>query len=226
MAGLAWGLGLIGLARGPDDEDDAYLLVTVAVAGAVLMTVRSLGPVWLVLVLGLVLVGVRGGPGRLAGVLRRPLEMLTAALVVLSGVASVVWTWSQSALTLATSAANDDSAAEVVRHVTELSVLWPFQAIAAFPYRNQMAPPLLYAVYLGLAFGGLFWALWLARGRLRLAIALGVVAGLAVPWVISATTWRLHGDAWQGRYGLPLGLGVIALAGLALGWPIALRRGS
>ena len=156
MAGLAWACGLIGLARADDDDDDdGYFLVTSAAAGVVLMTVRSLGPLWLALILAMVLIAVRGGPGRLRRVLRRPSGIAATGLVVLSGVGSVVWTLSQSALTLATASANEDPALEVVRHVTRLSVLWPFQAIAAFPYRNHMAPPILYAVYLVLALAGL-----------------------------------------------------------------------
>ena len=55
-----------------------------------------------------------------------------------------------------------------------------------------------------------------ARGRL-LAVAAGVaVASLVIPFVISVATFDEFMVAWQGRYTLPLSVGIPLLLALAL----------
>jgi len=91
--------------------------------------------------------------------------------------------------------------------------VWLFQGIAAFPYRDQLAPRSVYiCAALALApFVG--WALVQAYARIRWIIVLCVLLSFAVPFVLSSIMYADLGAYWQGRYGLPYTFGVILLSG-------------
>ncbi len=60
------------------------------------------------------------------------------------------------------------------------------------------------------------FALRVAPARLRLAIVLVIVAALAIPFAATVSSYNTYMAAWQGRYGLPLTLGIVVLATLAM----------
>jgi hypothetical protein len=96
------------------------------------------------------------------------------------------------------------------------NVLWPLQAVAAYPMRDQPAPTVVYAA-LVLPLLALLVVGWRAAGpRVRAAIALVVVATVVVPSVLTWSTYGEMGTAWQGRYTLPLYVGLPLLAAHAL----------
>lgn len=97
-------------------------------------------------------------------------------------------------------------------------VLWPLQAIGAFPLRNEAAPLITYAFALTV----ISWLVVRAirtsgiRSRPAAAILVAAVASLLVP---AALTWQAFdqiGPAWQGRYGMPFSVGLIIMAGRIL----------
>jgi hypothetical protein len=55
-----------------------------------------------------------------------------------------------------------------------------------------------------------------AGRRVRTGMSLAVLASIAVPVLFTATTYGTYGSIWQGRYGLPVSVGVIMLAAVAL----------
>jgi hypothetical protein len=97
-------------------------------------------------------------------------------------------------------------------------VLWPLQAIAAFPDKEDGAPVLVYAVWFVGVLICVSAALGLLRLRMRRAeavtIALVTIGSLAVPTVLTLMTAHRLGGSWQGRYGSPLTVGFIL--GLAM----------
>jgi hypothetical protein len=94
--------------------------------------------------------------------------------------------------------------------------LWPMQAVAAFPMREQPAPPVVYAAVLTplLALLVLGWRSADVRTRMSLAILVG--AAVAVPTVLTWLTFAQLGTAWQGRYSLPLYTGLALVAASAV----------
>ncbi len=100
--------------------------------------------------------------------------------------------------------------------VLSQNVLWPLQAVAAFPMRDQPAPPFVYAALL-IPLVALLVVGWrAATGRTRLAITLVVGATVVIPSVLTYLTYAQQGTAWQGRYCLPLYVGLPLLAAHAL----------
>ncbi len=178
------------------------------------MTVHTLGPLWLGLIAIVVLVlahpvhvwrRVRAHPvGHLAA----------AATVVLATLGSLAWVLSANA---------NDPASEhfglegspFPKIFGEL-ILWPLQAIGAYPSRNEGAPVIVYAM----AVTVFIWVTVIAarqlRGRVLAAVLLLVVLSFAVPFALTLATYAQIGLAWQGRYGLPFSAGYFLILGLAL----------
>jgi hypothetical protein len=94
--------------------------------------------------------------------------------------------------------------------------VWILQSVAIGVGRQYPAPGLVYATC-GTLVAALVWAgLRRADARLRrlmLAIAVSIVLA---PLLLTLATYRDAGVLWQGRYGLPWGLGLVVLAGVAL----------
>jgi hypothetical protein len=59
-------------------------------------------------------------------------------------------------------------------------------------------------------------AIWLGRMRSRIGIALSILAVVAVPTVSEALRASKYGFIWQGRYSLPLAVGVPILCAIAV----------
>jgi multisubunit Na+/H+ antiporter MnhF subunit len=93
---------------------------------------------------------------------------------------------------------------------------WVFGTVGAFPFRNQPAPTVVYVVYLTIFVSVLVVALRVARGRRRRVLAVTTLGVLVMPFVLTAATYSGRGVIWQGRYGLPLAVGVPLLAAVAL----------
>ncbi len=96
------------------------------------------------------------------------------------------------------------------------NVLWPLQAVAAIPMRDQPAPPFVYAALL-IPLVALLAVGWRAASRrTRVAGLMLVAASVVVPSVLTWLTYAQMGTAWQGRYCLPLYVGVPLIAAHAL----------
>lgn len=189
------------------------ILVVASIGACVLVTPRTLGPLWLLLICLSVLVLV--GPGRVLALLRpRPATAATCAVTVLGcTLAAVAWT-----LTASTNAIEPfpTKVPNVVVGTLQQLPLWFLQSIAAFPRRIDPAPPLVYLL-VALAGAALLAAgLAVASRRMRVAMALVLVLAVAVPVLVTVPSIREAGAVWQGRYGLPFHLGLTLLAGAAL----------
>jgi hypothetical protein len=176
-----------------------------------------MGPLWCLLAAAVVLVAVRTEPGRVGRLLRRRDVLVSAAVVAVSAVQSVVWTLAMGALTLGKVADPvHTSVAHRVGEVSALVPLWVLQSIAAFPMRDDATSPAVYLCYL-LLFGVLMVTAWRrADRRVRIGIASVAAGSLALPFVTSVSSYDELGAAWQGRYALPFALGTAVLAGFAI----------
>ena len=140
MAGLAWCCSLLALSKRGVGRPDAGLLVVAAASGATLVTLRSLGPMWLVLILGTVLLWAPERPQPLLRLHRYRGGLALYAALAVSGLASVAWTVSQSSLNVGTVLETKNvSLGETLLKSGEIIPLWFLQGIGAFPYRDQLA---------------------------------------------------------------------------------------
>ena len=216
-AALALWSALVGLATVPGARHDARLLLVTAGSGALLVTLRSFGPVWAGLVLVTVLLAVPVSRVQVRRVLGHSRGWIALAAVLAATLASVAWIRIMGSLTVGRNDATEqiDVAARLGILGTQ-SVLWAFQSIAAFPLRNEQSHVSVYGCYLLLA--GAVIVLGLRRGsrRLRLGILVTVALSFLVPAIVTFATVETYGTAWQGRYTLPYAVGGLVLVGLAL----------
>ncbi|QZY28029.1 DUF2142 domain-containing protein [Nocardioides coralli] len=212
---LVW-TSLLGIAaRGPEPG-----LVMLAVTGAVpLVLVRGMGPVWLVLIVSTVAILLRGEVW--SRVLRSRSVWAGALVVAAATVAAAWWTSSAGATEIDSEIVFEDSPWP---RVPRQWMLWFFQALAAFPARNEPAHPAVYTI------GFLTWlcfvvlAVALARWRERIALGFVLAAGSAVPIAMTVAVYAQLGLVWQGRYAYPFVAGFFLICGFAIqraGWPHA-----
>lgn len=210
VAGLVLWCALLAL-DGQRRRGDGWVIAWAVAASLCLVTLRSLGPVFAVLIVLCILVARRRSVGAIWWAHARGL-VTGVGLTVLATMASVWWILAQAPLGTPDGDFSDVPYSAVLT-VLPLGIL---QTVAAFPTRGEPAPAVVYVVYLALVFGILFVALKRSRCGVRQGLVLGLVLSQLVPLVLTLAGLRSVGPVWQGRYGLPFVAGLTVLAGIAL----------
>lgn len=188
------------------------LLVLATVCAVPLTLVRGLGPLWLAVIV--LVAWLHIGPRRTFTLLRETPRTTAACLLGLGAVvlAAVGWILGVDALAPEETVVAGDPVGQTLRQVPA----WFLQSLAAFPMRDEPAPPVVY-VTAGLVVLGLLAAGFVRadrRGRLVLLVAFGLA--LLIPIGLTVLTYDAAGVIWQGRYGWPVSMGVVLLAGALL----------
>jgi hypothetical protein len=215
MSGLALWMSLVGLLIAPR-EHVRRLAVYAGISGAVLATLRPLGPLWCLVILGAILVAVRSDRGRIKELVRRRAVLASAVLVLVSALQGTAWVLAMDALKVGVEGSGHTSLGHRL-HVSATQLpAWILQAIAAFPLRDQATHTAVYACYLILF--GIVVVLGLRFGsvRSRSAIALVIAFVLVFPYLTTVQSFDKYSAAWQGRYGLAVAMGIVVLSAYAL----------
>jgi hypothetical protein len=211
---LAFWCALVGLLVRRDDALDRRLLLIACASAAVLVTLRSLGPLWCALA-AVTILAARAEPRRVRQILAGSRGWVALVAVTAATVASVAWTRSMGSLVIG-ELPNHLTTWERITETAKAIPLWVLQSIAAFPLRDESTSPVVYLVFLGL--GGWFLGRALRRSDRRSGVALVAAAAVSVlvPALITFSTMNRFGVSWQGRYGLAYSVGVLVLAGAVL----------
>ena len=215
FAGVALWAALLGLARVDAGTPAARsLLLATLPAALVLVTVRTLGPLWLALIV-LSVVAVLG-LARTAAVVRAQTRLVLAvsALVTLATLAAVWWTSLAGANSLAHEP--DRHLPNPVAGTLHLLPFWVLQTVGTFPDKGQPAPDLVYAAALPLMGGLLLWGFRHGTTRLRWSMVAVALAWIGVALVVTLRTYAQLGPVWQGRYAWPYAAGLLLVAAFAL----------
>ena len=209
------GAVLVTEARSVDDRGlDARLVARVGIATAVLVLARQLGPMWAAVIL--LVLACLAGLQALRVLARSRAVWVWGGVAGASVIAQLAWIVGVDALdphNFLGTASHEDGIA-LTRHAIGESFTDFRQMIGVFGWNDVPAPALTLLIWIA-ALGGLA-ALALAFGRRREVVAF-VVVGVATAVVPVALYVNQSGYAvWQGRYTLPLAVGVPVLAGLAL----------
>ena len=202
---------LLALVVGVPPTLERRVLVVAGVSAVLLVGLRELGPEFLALIVG---ASAAVAPRRAWAVVRRHpgtvvvIGVLTA--IHLAGV--LLWRTSQAAF--GPQPVPDPTTAMRPSFV----VLWPLQAVAAAPFRDQAAPAAVYFLFAAVLLAFLWVALRAAPARLR-GLIIGLLGvGFVMPLAATWATYSERGVIWQGRYGLA------ALVGIPLVASVPLRR--
>lgn len=205
---LALWSSLLNLRGAPNRSTERGLLIIAFAAAGVLVTLRLLGPLFALLI---VLTTWIWDANLLGRAIRRHRRLFFAgsALVLLSVLMAVTWVVRTGSISPAPEKQGGEWS------FSEL-VLWPLQSIAAFPYRDQPGPMIVYPVVLLIFSTLVVAALRVGTRRDRLALVVALVVSLAIPLVITVLTYSGRGSMWQGRYGLPYSLGIVLVAAMVV----------
>jgi hypothetical protein len=215
-----WICGLL-LTRRPSDRAsdrasdriDNRLVNAAGLAGCVLALSRQLGPLWL----GLIALTILGVSGRstLRDLARSNRVRVWTLLVTASALVQVGWDLIVKPLDVTRSghAPSDIPAAEVVQLTLGQTLIRYREMIGWFGWLDTPAPALAWVpwtIVLALLFFAAF--VWATRRQLAVLLAL-LAATIVLPVIIESATYADAGTfSWQGRYTLPLAVGVPILA--------------
>lgn len=213
-AGLALWATLLSWFSHPDARLDRSRAVRAGVAASVLVTSRALSPAFLVLIVGgsLLVLG-RGALGQVARTGR-----IAAGVVAALTIAALAWTVGVG--TVFTGSSIDFPEYESARRYLYTVLLslhdYERQMIGVFGWLDTQAGAHVYTLWLAILGFLVIAALAVGRTRERLLL-LGLLAlSLVFPLVAQYPTARELGIIWQGRYLLPVMVGLPLLAGWVL----------
>jgi hypothetical protein len=192
-------------------------LLQAAVSGAVLVNIRASSPFW---ALAIVLVAmVAAPPGRLHQLVRHRLAPWLGSVALLASVPAVGWILTHgrvaSSRNLYTQFANPKV---TLLRIQGRGLEYLQNMIGNFGWLDTPAPPLTYVLWY-VAAGALVLLGLTAAMRARSKTGLGLLVGgvAAVPFIFQFPTAAGASLIWQGRYALPVAVGVPLLAALLLG---------
>ncbi len=211
---LLW-VAVLALLRSPDPDLLHRRLFRLTLATVFVANVRGLGPL---LVVVIVLTGLAISRwADIVALLRSRLSWIYGAVCGLSVVAGYAWTVGADTLTMPTTEDYPALTGETILRLTTASTGWyTEQSIGVFGWLEVPMPDWVYLGYAGLVL--VIVIAGLAFGRWREQVAIVALACLVVVLPIYAEFGQAHfiGQFWQGRYGLPIAVGVPLVAAFAL----------
>ncbi|HVF13752.1 MAG TPA: DUF2142 domain-containing protein [Acidimicrobiales bacterium] len=214
-AALCVWVSTLVLMAGLDEGGSRRLVVRIGVSGALLALSRGLSPLWL-LVIALVALTVARRETLADLARRRDVRLCAVALVAAAAVASA---WLVLAGTLQTREPPRDATTSVAAAVraslgdtdTDLR-----EMIGWYGWLDVDGPALTRHIWLGAVGAAVLGAFTAAGRRYVVALALLLTSVVVLPVVVEAIQVGTLGLFWQGRYTLPLAVGVPPLAALAI----------
>lgn len=224
-ASAALWIGLIRLftrhRADPDDRDvlsRRQLWILVVIAASLLACARSLGPLWLVIVVAVSVATVGWGAAKRVLMTRR--SYLPIGVVAVAGIFSIGWTLATGSLSGQAGATDaplvGGSFLQGVWNTFRNTSGYFQQAAGVFGWLDTWLPGSLYAFFY-LAFGLVVVLAAMATGRRgAMTMILLLVAAFAVPILVQGYSVHQTGIIWQGRYGIFLYLAVPVIGGWLL----------
>jgi hypothetical protein len=208
-----WVCSLVLLSRAAERVD--HRLVTAAgLAGCVLALSRQLGPLWIALI-AVTIVGVTER-AELRNVARSRWARAWGALVLACCAAQVAWVAIVRPRDVTLVARSSRFAVIDVVGDTGSIFRWYREMIGWFGWLDTPAPVLTWLPWTAaLAFLFVVALAWVSRRHAAVLVAL-VLAVVFVPLIVDSTPYDAGGTFWQGRYILPLAVGVPIVAAFAL----------
>jgi hypothetical protein len=185
-----------------------------AVSAAVLMVVRPLGPVWLVLLVAAVL-GTATGTGmrdRLRRTLRSPGVRWTSGLLALSLVAAGIWDLTQNTLGVLPETNPTYTFAKGVYLTTFRTPALLAEMLGTIGWLDVRVPTVTTMFWYGVIAALLLVSLALGTRRERLVLLALTALIVLFPIFFDAYSGSGYGLGWQGRYTLPLAVGLPILS--------------
>jgi len=194
---------------------DSRVVVRVSIAGSVLTVTRQLGPFWLAIIaVTLLAIGGRAVASTLWSA--RPVRIGVVAMVVCS-VAQMAW----MATTGTLDASNSNipgvpgTASQLATGSLGRGLVYYHELIGVFGWRDTNPPTAVWLFWTAALVAIVTLAVLVASRPVLLAILSTAFLTWLIPIVLEARSAGAAGYFWQGRYTLPLAVGVPILAAFA-----------
>ena len=224
-----WVCGLVLVSQAHEAVDNRLVAAT-GIACCVLALSRQLGPLWIALIGATI--AVFASPDALRALAHSAWARCWAGLVVACCIAQVTWDAIVGSLgyTRYPNAPTDIPTSDIARFTVGHMFTRYKEMIGVFGWLDTPSPAVTYVLWTAaVGFLVLVALVWTSRRRLA-ALLLVIAATVVVPLVLeSAAYGSAGGPAWQGRYGLPLAVGIPVVAAMAIvsgqrGHELARRR--
>lgn len=202
-AALSLWVAALALACG-STETDAVLVRRAGIALVVLVSVRSLGPLYAVTAIGMA--AWLAGLPRLSGLVRR------RDVRIWGGVAATVTALHGLWVVLVAMRYPEE---RVAIGIADTIDAWPQllkETIGVLGFNDLPIPTAVYAVWGAAAIALVAFGFATASTRGRLVLGATVLVAFVIPTSANAFNVPPIGFGWQGRYGLPLTIGVVLVA--------------
>ena len=212
-----WVSGYVLLVEAPD-RVDARVAARLGVAASALVLSRALAPFWLACIVGTLLVSV----GTVAGVralLRSRAAVVWGGVAAAATVAQVGWIVVAKPLEVNDELGVADTGFFELFGIS-LSNSWDAihrEMFGVFGWLDTAAPTSTYVTWVALVGFLVLLGFALSDGRTAIALLLAVGGTVALPSLFEAVQAPNSGFIWQGRYTLPLAVGVPLLAAMGAG---------
>jgi Predicted membrane protein (DUF2142) len=209
-----WVQGAV-LAKEAPDTVDPKVVDRLGIAASALVLSRALSPLWLG-VIGLVLLIIATRAGLLA-ILTTRRVWIWAAVLGACAAFQLFWFVYGHPLDYFVGTPVHGSGEALVRTSLGKSGEMLREMVGVFGWLDTRAPGITYLVWV-LALGGLAaLAVGMASSRFVWALLAATAATVVLPVIVEAAGAGEAGFIWQGRYSLPLAVGVPLIAGIGLG---------
>ncbi len=204
---LVWTAGLVLVLEHPDHPPPG-LVALFAVAIGLLSLARPISLLWVGI--ALVVLSLLGGWRALVGVLGTRAARLSVAPLVACGVFALWWVLAQHSLDLVPGApaAPGESSLRLLAIALDHAKLWPEQMVGVFGWKNTPSPLLTYVVWLVMVAFVFLLAVSSARARRAWTLLLLLATVVVLPVVLDYSVEHRLGIDGQGRYWLPIAVGV------------------
>lgn len=202
---------------------DRRLALRLGIAASALILIRPLGPLWLFLI-GIIIIGVAGWTQAVELLRQRAVQ---AVLIVAGVLAALHVSWILVNGTLDAGSANTEGLSgpftSVVRSVVGRGSAFFRESVGVFGWLDTNPPYVVWLMW-ALGLGGIaVIALVLARRPILFAMLTTMLLTWGLPIFFEARSARSAAFFWQGRYTLPLAVGIPILAGVGTAqrkhWP-------
>ena len=187
------------------------VLIRLGVSGSALVLCRGLSPVWLAVIVVIAVGSAGWSAARTA--LRRPDVRLTVTATVVAGVLACAWILGAGGLSVQPTASRTGrtgwSAIVASFRLTSHRVT---ELVGGFGWLDTPAPLWTYVMWIAAVSVAVLLGVTTARRSAVTALVALMAAVLFLPVLIEASQERALGLVWQGRYTLPIAVGVPLLA--------------
>ncbi len=216
--------GVLLLALDPGHRAGRWWAAAAGVGLSLMVLSRPASYLWLVPVVVVVAVLLDRAGWRT--LVRRPAVWVAVGTTALATLLALGWNRVAHTSDLVGSTAGG-TLADGLRRALHDGIDWWHQQVGVLGYLDTDPPISVIAATAASVLVLAVLAMAFTRGRARLALTAAVLAAVFVPVAAATAVYPGAGPIWQGRYGMPLTVGAVILAGLlldqAMGDPVARR---